>query len=229
MAYDPKDAADKKIVDDLIAKAIERAIKDVAEDDDHEAHVAVVKGLKDKNNDLVGRLKKAKENGNDPAELSKLENEVEKLQTENKELGKQVKAVSKERDMHKMAFDAETAASRKLLVEQGLTEALVRNGVSNNFLAGAKALLQGQVTIKAEGENRLAMVGDKALGDFVKDWSQGDEGKNYVTAANNSGGNAPGGTANGGASKTLTRTAFDAMPPAARMAFSKESGTVVDG
>lgn len=224
MAYDPKDSADKKIVDKLIADAIAEA----AADTDNEIHEPAIARLKAKNLELIDKLRKAK--GGEPADIERLETELETVRAELKTANKSVKDLTKERDTFKTTAESETNASRKFIVDQGLTEHLVANKVPSQFLPAVKKLLADQVTIKQDGENRVAMVGDKTLGDFVKAWSQGDEGKNFVTATVNGGGGSPGGKASGnGTSKTLARSAFDQLAQFDRAQFAKDGGKVVDG
>jgi hypothetical protein len=93
----------------------------------------------------------------------------------------------------------------------------------------AKALLKMQATIKAEKGEYSALIGDKPIGDFVKEWTGSDAGKHFVTADNNSGGGANGGGNNNSNSKTMTRTAFDAADHGTRASFAKAGGKVIDG
>lgn len=228
MAYDPKDKDDKKIVDKLIADAVAAAIADISGDDDHEAHTEAVKGLVAKNKELLKKLAAAKKgDGSDPEEVRGLETQIETLKGELKVATKAAKDAAKERDTFKQTAETETTASRKLLVDQGLTEALLANNVGKQFIPAARALLQGQVTIKVDGENRTAMVGDKALGDFVKTWSQGDDGKNFVVAPVNGGSGAPGGQAKV-SGKTMARSAFEGLTPVAQASYMKEGGTLTN-
>lgn len=222
MAYDAKDPADKKIVDALIKAAVDASIEEMTE-----AHEADVTGLKKKNDELVARLKKAREGQSDPDAVAKLETDLEKAQAELKEAGKLLKTVTKDRDTFKTTAETETAAVKKLFVEQGLTDALMGNNVGKQFLSAAKALLGSRVEIKADGDTRSAVVDGKPLGEFVKTWAASDEGKVFVTAPANGGGGAPGGSANG-SGKTVTNSAFQAMDQQARMAFSKGGGQVVN-
>jgi hypothetical protein len=57
----------------------------------------------------------------------------------------------------------------------------------------AKALLKMQATIKAENGEYAALIGDKPIGDYVKEWTNSDAGKHFIAADNNSGGGANGG------------------------------------
>jgi hypothetical protein len=91
-----------------------------------------------------------------------------------------------------------------------------------------KALLAGQVTIKVDGDKRIANIGDKPLSDFVGEWAKSDEGKHFVSAPNNAGGGAQGGGNAQGGQKTMTRTAFDGTDATKKMEFIKAGGTVTE-
>lgn len=157
-----------------------------------EAVAEATEGLKAKNTELLGKIKKLGQGQQiDPSEHQALESERDdlkaKLADANKALNKATKAAE---DATKKAIDTETAYYRSL-ADSALTEELSKAGVTNPVhLKAAKALLAGSVGVVVEGEARVVKAGDKALGDFVKGWAGGDEGKHFVTAANNSGGGA---------------------------------------
>jgi len=219
MAYDPNDAADKKILKD----AIDAALAEQAEE--HEASVA---GLKKKNTELLDKLKKAEKGETDPAEVARLEDQLTKVQADLRTAQKALKDTTKERDEFKVAAETETGFSTNLLKNNGLTEALLGVNVAKEFLPAVTALLAGQVTIKADGDKRAAFVGDKALGDFVKEWALGAEGKPYIAAASNGGGGAGGGQGAPAGGKTMTRAAYDAADAGTRASFFGEGGTLTD-
>lgn len=215
MAYDPKDPADKKIVDALIAAAVAEAA------DEHETERAALVG---KNSELLKKLKLAKEGkGEDPEEVSKLETQLDEAKKALKLHEKTIKDLSKERDTFKQAAEVESAAARKLIVDGGLTEALVGAGVKREFLPAVRRLLADQVTVKVDGDNRTAVVGEKPLGDFVKSWAAGEEGKNYVVAQSNGGANAVGGKANGSGGVDMSKLSPTDRLTAARAAASAKA------
>lgn len=222
MAYDPNcaetKAALKKAVDEALAEA----------QAEHEADIA---GLKAKNTKLIGDLKKAREgNGGDTgAEVERLEGELAKVQADLKTATKNLEKVTKERDGLATERDGLNKNLESVLIDQGLTAALTEHKVDAKFLPAVKAMLSPKVSLKLEGNDRKAVVGDKSLGDFVKEWSQGDEGKAYVTAAGNSGGGAGGSQGGGqGGGKTWTRAEYDAADGGARAAFFAEGGKLTD-
>lgn len=221
MAYDPKDPADKKIVADLIKAAVDA--REVELGDEHEDNV---KGLKAKNTELLGKianLRKEKGGEDTAADLERAEAELTQVKKDLKAATKSVTSLTAERDEAKTGLESERASATKLLVDQGLTETLTANNVAAQFLPAAKALLGSQVTIKADGEKRVAMVGDKPLSEFVKTWAQSADGKHMVKAPANGGGGSHGGEANGnkGNGITIPYAEYEANPSAYAKQFAE--------
>lgn len=223
MAYDPNDPADKKIVADAVAAAVAEA------NDEHETAVA---GLKAKNKTLLAKLAKANENDGtgDSAEVARLENELETSQKALKVAEKALKVANTSLEETTASRDAELAANRKLIVDNGLTDALTKANVAPALLDAARALHASSVVIKEDNGVRKAVVGGKDLGSYIAEWAQGDQGKHFVAAGNNGGGGAEGGfrtNANGG--KTITRSAYEAAAAKGQGAAALANGvTVVD-
>lgn len=224
MAYDAKDPADKKIVADLVKAAVDARELELAEE-----HADDVKGLKAKNTELLGKIANLRKDGgvDNAAELERLEGELATAKKELKTATTAAKKLETERDTYKGEADNERASTSKLLVDQGLTEALTANNVASQFLPAAKALLGSQVTIKVDGDKRLTMVGDKPLSEFVKTWAQGPDGKHYVKAPANGGGGSHGGEANGnkGNGVIIPFADYEANPSAYAKQF-KEGATL---
>lgn len=182
MAYDPNDPADKKIMKDAIAAALEEAA---------EEHEADVQGLKDKNKELIKKLKAAQTgegDGSSAADVERLEGELRQSAKDLKVATKARDTAVEERDTAVAERDAEKTATRNLLVDSGLTSELTGVNVAATLLPAVKALLKDRVEIKEVGGERKAFVDGKPLGEFVKTWSQSDEGKHFVTAPLNGGG-----------------------------------------
>lgn len=183
-----------------------------------------------KRDELLKELKTARKGQQiDPETVSKLEEQIEALKGENAALQRNVKTATAEAEKARKALEAETGAVQRLLVDNGLTEALTKAGVSNPVhLKAAKALLGSQVQVVADGDQRVAKVGDKALADFIGEWAKGDEGKHFVAAPANSGGGAAGGSGAGAQTKTMTRAGFEALPPAQKVELSKAGLVLTD-
>lgn len=222
MAYDPKDKADVAIMQGLVdAALLEQA----------EEHETATTGLKAKVADLLGKLKKANTGESDGAEVARLEGELEVAKGQLKETTKKLTTTEKALTTASESLTTESAVTKSLLVDNGLTAALTAANVAPQYMDAAKAMLGSQVTVKQDGDKRIAVVGDKALGDFVKEWSQGDQGKHFVVAASNSGGNSPGGKASGTNPKTMTRAEYDTAnnaAPGSLTKFFSEGGTLTD-
>ena len=181
-AFDPDDEDTKA----AIAAAVEEALAP----------------LKTKNRDLLTKLNKAKQGDSiDPVDLEKLEGELDSLKAQLADANKQLKTANTNAEKAAQALAAEQAHTQRLLINDGLTQALTAAGVKDPMhLKAAAALLRDEYkpAVTADGENRVAMVGDKPLAEFVKTWAQGDEGKSFVSAQQNGGGGAQGGKAGGG-------------------------------
>ncbi|MDD4390240.1 MAG: hypothetical protein PHW03_05490 [Eubacteriales bacterium] len=181
------------------------------------------------NKKLLAELKEARKGKEiDPAEFNALQEEKEALEGKLTEALKTTKAAVKEAETAKKALEEEAGFVSKLLVDNGLTDALLKANVKPELSKAVKAMLASQVQLKAEGSERIAMIGDKKLNDFISEWAKSDEGKHFVAAPNNQGGGANGGSSGGGEIKTMTRSAFEALDPIKKVEFSKSGGTLTN-
>lgn len=158
---------------------------------------AAVEALTAKNRELLGEVKvaKAKAKGAeiDPAEHAALQSEIEGLRAD---LTKVSKDSAKTIEQLQKDLSAKDNSLQSYLIDNGLTEALVKAGVRSEFMPAAKAMLRNQAQIKADNGDYAALMGDKPLVDAVAEWASSDEGKHFISAPANSGGGAAGG--NGG-------------------------------
>lgn len=189
MPFDINDPETKAALKAAVAEAVDAA-KAVAEE--------AASALQANNQKLLGQLREAKKGQEiDPAKHAALEDKVTELtgllSTTQKDAEKANKAAATQLETLTKQFNAENGFTQKLLVENGLNDALVKAGVTANFLPAVKAMLSGNVKVVAEGDVRKAVVGDKSLGDFVAGWAQTEEGKHFIAAPANTGGNANGG------------------------------------
>lgn len=184
MAFDANDTETKA--------ALAKAVKDAVDE--------AVTGLQAKNTELLGKLKKATKDATiSPDDHAQLQAELDDTEAKLATALKEAKAATKAADDAKKAFEGESKVAHNLLVDNGLSAALLENGVKKaSYLKASKALLAGQVILTADGENRIAKVGDKLLADYIKEWVATDEGKSFVDAPVNSGGGAGGGASSGG-------------------------------
>ena len=193
----------------------------------NEAVQEATKGLLAKRDELLGEVKKLRKGQEiDPADYQKLKDENDGLQEKVEHYEKAAKVSALEIEKERKLRESESGFVQKLLIDNGLNDALIKANVKPELLKAAKAMFSSQAQIKAEGDNRNALIGDKPITDFISEWSKSDEGKHFVVAPNNSGGNATGGSASGTPSKTVTRSEFDGLNAAQRMDFIKSGGTV---
>ncbi len=179
------------------------------------------RGLK---SDLVKLKVKAKGADIDPDDYANLQNQVSELSGRLENDGKMSK---KEVERLSTLLKEKDGALTTYLLDANLTDSLAKSKVKPELMDAAKALLKMQATIKAENGNYQAVIGDKALGDFVKEWATSETGKHFVAAENNSGGGAQGGN-NNSQSKTITRSEFDAKSQYERATLAKDGFKVVD-
>lgn len=225
MAIDMNDPEVKAALKAAGEKAAETAAADF--DARIEALDAKNKEILAKLNETKAELRKVKDIN--PEDHAKLEAENEGLRTDLAAALKAAKDATASADKAAKALETETGFTRKLLVENGLREALAANGVTHAVhQKAAMAMLAGGVQVAAEGDSRIAKLGDKALADAVKEWAASDEGKHFVAGAGSGGGGAPGGGQGGGGGKTVSRSVFDGMSQPERATFAKEGGKVVD-
>lgn len=209
---------------DLSSPEVKEAIKAAVEE--------ATSGLIKKRDELLGEVKKLRKNSEiDPEEFNRLREENEELQGKVTEAQKAAKKASDDAQKAIKQAEAESSAVSKLLVDNGLTESLTKAGVKPEYLKAAKAMFASQVQVIAEGDSRVAKVGDKALFEFVSSWAQSDEGKHFVSAPANSGGGSQGGGKFNANVKTMTRSEFDAKSKTgdpSLQAFFKEGGKIVE-
>ncbi len=150
-------------------------------------------GLKTKNQELLDKNKKLMKGQEiDPQTVVDLEAQIDKLQSDLSVSQKSAKESVKTLETLQGQLKAETGFTQKLLIDNGLTDELVKNGVAPQFLPAVKAMFAGQAQIVAEGDTRTAKIGDKSVSDFVKEWAASDDGKHFVKAPENGGGGSQG-------------------------------------
>lgn len=194
MAYDPKDPADKAIVKGLVDAAVAEAVEEA-----NEAHEAEIAGLKKKRTELLATIKDLRSGGSgsdNSEEITKLEGELATANKEVKRLTKELATSQATVAETTEALDKKTKQANGLATKNNLTAALADAKVDPDFNEAVTAMLGSRVVVAEDAKGELqATIDGKPLGEFVKEWSQGDQGKRFVLAANNSGG---GGGGNGG-------------------------------
>ena len=160
-------------------------------------------GLIAKRDELLNENKQLKKGRTvDPEQVTKLEEQIDTLRDELSAAQKAAKTATTDAEKARKALESESGYVQKLLIDNAMTDALTQAGVKEAVhLKAAKAMLSGQAQIVADGETRLAKIGDKPVKDFIAEWAKGDEGKFFVAAPNNSGGGSQGGQGGGAATK----------------------------
>jgi len=196
-------------------------------------------GLKNKNDELLGKLKaKATELDDIKSRLDELDKAKEEAEAAAAEKAGDVNKIREQleskhkREMEKLSasLDAEKSVNHKLLVDNGLTNALTEVGVSKDYLPAARALIQTSNSIELtdiDGQ-RVAQINGTSLTDHVAAWAQSDSGKHFVAAPANSGGGAQGAGGANGSTKTMSRAQFQELPPAKQSALSREGVSLTD-
>lgn len=170
-----------------------------------------------------------------PEDFAKLEKERDEFAAKNAEASSILKKLTKERDEFATKAQAESAANHKLLVDNGLTDALTKAGIRKELLPAARALLkeQGIISVESDGDIRRAvakMSDGKALplDEYVsKHFAVSEEGKAFIPAAGNSGGGTGGPGRSGGAAKTMSVAEHQSLPPKEQAAFFADGGSLV--
>ena len=169
-----------------------KRIKLMTEDEIRALQESIAK-LEANNARLTSELKTARKSIEiTPDQLAQVEAERDKLQGDLSAAQKAGKDSLKAFETLQSELKAEAAFTQKLLIDNGLTDELVKNGVAVQFLAATKAMFAGQAQIVAEGDTRTAKIGDKSVSDFVKEWAASDDGKHFIKAPENSGGGSQG-------------------------------------
>lgn len=189
-------------------------------------------GLVKKRDELLNEVKTLRKNSEiKPEAYQALKEEIDALNEKLSENSKALKLAQTDTEKANKALQAESAAVSKMLIDNGLTEAITAAGVKPELAKAVKALFASQATIKADGETRAALIGDKSIKDFVTEWSKSDEGKHFVAAPENSGGGANSGNRQNAPAKTMTRADFDSKMltgDASVNDFFKSGGVIVE-
>ncbi len=214
---------DKTASEEAIAKAIDEATT----------------GLKNKNEELLDKLKKRQ------GEMAEMRDQLDALTSQAK--AAEAKKAEEENDFgkqrelleerHKVeiekitkALESEKGINRTLLIDNGLTEALTKANVAAPLMPAARALIErtNNIELVDLDGTRAAQIGGQTLGDFVTAWAESEAGSHFVKAPNNSGGGAQGAGDGKAGAKTITRDAFNKMSQLDRANAAKDGVKVVD-
>jgi len=155
--------------------------------------------LANKNKELLSEVKKERTKSReiDADKYYAMIDELESVKTENAKLNGEIKLKAKDTEKLMAQLGEKDGALQKLIIDDGLTNALTSAGVVPELMPAVKALLRSQTQLK----DNQAVIGDKPLTDFMSEWATG-EGKVYIKAPDNSGGGAGGGKQGDGSKDT---------------------------
>jgi hypothetical protein len=195
-----------------------------------DAIAEATEGLKSKNAELLGKLKKAqKDSAIDPADLEAAERERDEWKGKAQSAEKLAKKAATDLDAVTKRAETIDAAYASTLKDSALTEALTKAGVTSGpLLKAAKALLASDVSVADDNGMRVVKAGDKDLASFITEWAGSEDGKHFVIAADAAGGGSQGGHKGASGAKTISRTAFNGLDPGAQAAHFKTGGAVTD-
>ena len=181
-------------------------------------------GLADKNTDLLGKINHGKEKASGTvAELERLrilEQGLEQSKLEEAENYKGALTLKEQQynaDLEKLTngSNEKDQLIHKLLVENGLTAELVKLNVNPDLMG----LIQQGLSAAATVTDGQAMIGDKSLSDYMKEWGDTPQGKASRVAASNNGGDGLGG------GDVPTNKKMKDMPGAERTALFRQNPT----
>ena len=181
-----------------------------------------------KRDELLKEVKTARKNLENVGDVEKLHERIEALETERDTLLKSQKETTKKLETVAKQLESESGFTSRLLLDNGLTGALVKAGIKKELLPAAKALFSQQAKVIAEGDTRKAVIGDKELSAFVGEWAASDEGKHFVQAPTNGGGGADGSKNTPQGDKVVNRATWDTMSHVERSQFAVSGGKVTD-
>ncbi|HKX78731.1 MAG TPA: hypothetical protein VJM34_09450 [Novosphingobium sp.] len=185
-----------------------------------------------KNAGLLDDLKKAQREARAAKDITPEAHQAEveradRAEARVKELESSAKTMTKERDSAVKALEAEQGAARTYALDAEINGAIAAGNVVPALVPALTALLKQSAKADLVEGKYAVTIGDKPAVDHIKGFLESDDGKAYRSAAANGGGGAPGGSAKSGG-KSMTRTAFQRLDPAARSEFAKEGGQLVD-
>lgn len=191
---------------------------------------AATDGLKAKNAELLGDMKKQKtEFQGIKDQLKEIQDAKDAAEAEAAAKGGDVEKVKqqlqtkyqKEIEALNAKLSAKDEKLNSILIDGGLTEALAKANIAPQYMDAARALVKTSFkaeVVEADGKS-IAQIDGKPITEFVTSWSQGDQGKHFVAAQNNSGGGANG--SNGGGK--AVNAELSKLSPVERLTAARES------
>jgi len=157
---------------------------------------AAVQPLIAKRDELLGEVKTLRKGKQiAPEDVEKLEAQIEALQGDLTKANSELKTAKKSADDATKALQSEAGFTQRLLVENGLTEAFMKAGVTDqDYIDLLKSKHSNLAKVVVDGDNRKVMFGDKDMDTYLTEWKTTDAAKKFITAPNNNGGGSQGGS-----------------------------------
>ncbi len=208
---------------------------------DHEAALAKIRAefearieaIDTKKNEALDEAKKAKAELRkvkeiSPDDFAALEAERDALVNKLTAAEKLAKDATKQAEQATKSLESEQGAARRFALEAELSSAIAEGNVVPALVPAFKAMIAQQAKADLVDGAYVVNIGDKAAREHIKAFLDSDEGKAFRAAPANGGSGAPGAQGNGGNVKTMSRSQFEGLDPAGRMAFAKDGGKVID-
>lgn len=155
-----------------------------------------IEALSNKNKELLNEKRKLKATYEsvDVEQYHKTLDEVESLKSTLEKTEREYKSSI---DKLSSELEAKDKYLQKTILEDGLTKALLENGINKAYLKPALAMLKSEAQIKQNGDTYEALIGDKALNEFLPSWVNEGDGKLFITKTPDVGGGSRGGATSG--------------------------------
>lgn len=199
-----------------------------------DAAIAEAKEAQDaKNRELLNEVKALKAEVRkhkeiSPDDLAALESENADLRIKLAAADKAAKEAGKAAEQATKALEAEQNAARSYALDAEINGAIAEGNIVPSLVPAFTAFIKQQAKPDLVDGKYVVQIGDKPARDHIKAFLDTDEGKAFRAAPVNGGGGAQGSQGSGAGVKQITRAQFDGMDQAARVAFAKDGGKVVD-
>jgi alanyl-tRNA synthetase len=156
---------------------------------------AAIQPLVAKRDELLNEVKTLRKGKQiNPEDVEKLESQIEALQGDLGKANSELKTAKKSADDATKALQSESGFTQKLLVENGLTDAFMKAGVTDqDYIDLLKSKHGALAKVVIDGDNRKVMFGDKDMETYLTEWKATDSAKKFIAAPNNNGGGSQGG------------------------------------
>lgn len=155
-------------------------------------------GLAKKNAELIQEIRTLKSKLRQtqeikPEDYQAVVDELEAAKEKISNVEKSAKVALQEAEKFRGLYESESAHTAKNLIDSSLTNALMDAKVDPKFMKAVKALIGTDAKVVSEGDTKVAKIGEKPLGDYIKEWAATADAAHYISAPVNAGAGAEGG------------------------------------